>query len=666
MKMWSFTITMLLAVGSLIQPSLGVSLRGCKLDIAFVVDSSSSIYIMDFEKQRSFLRDFINMFETVTDDVQFAAVSFSNRYFDEFRFNTFTSREDILTAADNIRYSAGDATRTYRAINRMRTDLFAPGNGAREDAVHIGVVLTDGGTNPGSYDSYSTLEGKAETQKEARMAKEQDIHMFAIGIGKKYDLEELRGIASDPDEKFVITVDTYEKLNTEHIKTLLACRVCRVRTLGQNQGGPRRSLYASLFDHQMNRPRNLHARQVFPLATSEVQRVCRGNHVDIIFILDESTSIGSQQNFRKELNFVREVSDMFDIGPDMTHVSVITYSNDSQMRFSLNKYTDKPSLENAIENIDWTTGDTYTNKALDLLLTHSLSEVREGIAHIGIVITDGKSTNYDKTRVSAHNVLATGEIEMFSIGIGSAYKPELDMMASKPSSDYVYQIDDLDALESLKNKFAYRVCKEQPDCAAPERCDKYKADIVVVSDSSTSISDTDFVTQKEFIASLVDRYNIGPNGVQIGMLSFSTDAYINFNLSSHGSERELKAAILEVEYMSGDTSTDKALDMMARKAFTTEAGARPNLPKIAIVITDGSPQNQPRTVEMATRAKDEGITIYAIGIGSSVDMDHLKAIASTPAEYYTFMVDDFSSLVEHEDILIKKTCSGPIPTTVQQ
>ncbi|XP_069134272.1 collagen alpha-3(VI) chain-like [Argopecten irradians] len=663
-KMWVIYISIVLTLGSLIQPSVEeVSLKGCKLDIAFVVDSSSSIYSLDFDKQKAFLHDFINMFETVTDDVQFAAVSFSNHVFDEFNFNSFTSREDILNAVDNIRYSAGDATRTYLAIERMRNVSFGAGNGAREDAVHIGVVLTDGCTNPGSYDSYTKPAGKKATQQQATMAKSNGIHMFAIGIGDKYDIEEIRGIASDPDEKFVITVDSYSQLDTEHIKELLACRVCRVSTFERRLG--KRSLYASLFNHHMHETRAsqpyTYGNQMQQVSKCEAEKVCRGNHVDIIFILDESTSIGSPENFRKELNFVRAVSDKFDIGPDMTHVSVITYSNDTQLRFSLNKYTDKPSLEHAIENIDWTTGYTYTNKALDLLLTHSLSEVREGIQHIGIVITDGKSTNYDKTRVSAHNVLATGEIEMFSIGIGAAYKPELDMMASKPSVDYVYQIDDLDALESLENKFAYRVCKEQPGCAVPERCNTYKADIVIVSDASTSISEEDFVVQKQFIASLVDKYNIGPNGVQIGMVSFSTNAHVDFSLNSYHLEKDLKTAIAQVPYLSGDTSTDDALDLMTRQSFTTEAGARAGLPKLAIVITDGSPQRQSRTVQMANKAKAQGITIFAIGIGSKVNMDHLKAIASTPAEYYTFMVDDFASLVEHEDILIKKTCSGQLP-----
>ncbi|XP_060073910.1 collagen alpha-3(VI) chain-like [Ylistrum balloti] len=662
-KMWSLLITFLVAFGCMIQPSFGVSLEGCKLDIAFVVDSSSSIYVEDFKKQKSFLYDFVNMFETVTDDVQFAAVSYSNHVYDEFRFNNFSTREDILSAINRINHSQGDATRTYLAIERMVKDLFAPGNGARDDAVHIGVVLTDGGTNPGSYDRFTTEQGKAETQHQARIAKDNDIYMFAIGIGGSVDLNELRGIASEPDEKFLITVDTYEKLDTERIKTLLACRVCRVLTFGQSHGLERRTSYSSLFVHLMNRRRShgLYARQRDSITATEIQEVCYNNPVDIIFILDESTSIGSKENFRKELNFVRDVADMFDIGPDATHVSVITYSDQSQLRFSLNKYMDKPSLENAIENIDWTTGNTYTNKALDLLLTHSLSEVREGFSHIGIVITDGKSTNVRKTRESARNVLASGKIEMFAIGIGSAYKPELDMMASKPSVDYVSQIDDLDALQSLKNRFVYRVCKERPECSGPERCDKYKADIVVVSDASTSITESNFVKQKNFIASLVDRYSIGPNGVQIGFISYATDAKLIFSLNSYNSERELKAAIKKVHYEGGDTSTDDALDLLTREGFTPAAGARPSLPKIAVVITDGSPQNQPRTVEMATKAKAQGITIYAIGIGSSVNMNHLKAIASSPAEYYTFMVNDFSALIEHEDILIKKTCSDTVP-----
>ncbi|OWF49639.1 Collagen alpha-5(VI) chain [Mizuhopecten yessoensis] len=647
--MWSLTCPLLLTFGFLIPTNVGLEMSRCKLDIAFIVDSSSSIWVKDFERQTSFIHDVVDSFESVPDDVQIAAVSFSNHVFDEFKFNAFSDRDSILDAVSNIRYSKGDATRTYLAIERMRTDLFAPGNGARDDAVHVAVVLTDGGTNPGSYDQYSNSEGKAKTQEEAELAKQAGIYMFAIGIGDGVDETELRGIASEPDDKFFFIVDNYDKLDTAHIKSLLACRACRAPTFEFTTTNARRAADAR------------YSRQV---SADSAREVCHGDPVDIIFILDESTSIRSQANFKKELDFVRDVSDMFDIGPDMTHVSVITYSDESQMRFTLSKYTDKSSLEHAIENIDWSTGNTYTNKALDLLLSQSLTEVRDGVSHIGIVVTDGKSTDSKKTRQSAQNVLATGNIEMFAVGIGGAYKPELDIMASKPSEDYVYQIDNLDALESLKHKFAFRICKEQPGCSLAEGCNQYKADIVVVSDASTSIGDASFAKQKDFIASIVEKYNIGPDGVQIGMVSYSDDAHVDFNLNRYGSEAEIMSAITEVKYLTGVTYTDKAIEMMTQQSFTSGAGARDGVPKVGIIITDGVSRDQVRTQEMARNAKAQGITLFAIGVGSSIDLDELQGIASDPAPYFTFMVDDFASLVDHEDILIKKTCAGPAPEPV--
>lgn len=65
--------------------------------------------------------------------------------------------------------------------------------------------------------------------------------------------------------------------------------------------------------------------------------------------------------------------------------------------------------------------------------------------------------------------------------------------------------------------------------------------------------------------------------------------------------------------MTGNTYTDKALEIMTQQSFTTSSGARAGVPRVAIVITDGVSRDRDRTQEMARNAKDQGITLFAIG-----------------------------------------------------
>ena len=52
------------------QPAPGPIGMRCKADIAFVVDSSSSIWEEDFKKQKIFLEEVVKKFEIGPDDVQ--------------------------------------------------------------------------------------------------------------------------------------------------------------------------------------------------------------------------------------------------------------------------------------------------------------------------------------------------------------------------------------------------------------------------------------------------------------------------------------------------------------------------------------------------------------------------------------------------------------------
>ena len=126
-------------------------------------------------------------------------------------------------------YSEGDSTVTYSAIEKMRSQLFSQQNGARsaDDVMKVGVVLTDGVTNPAKADKMGQTEAKAWTQYQASEARKRDIFMFAVGVGRKTDQDELKGIASDPDSKFVIQVDSYQILNTAQLINLLSYQACR-------------------------------------------------------------------------------------------------------------------------------------------------------------------------------------------------------------------------------------------------------------------------------------------------------------------------------------------------------------------------------------------------------------------------------------------------------
>ena len=84
---------------------------------------------------------------------------------------------------------------------------------------------------------------------------------------------------------------------------------------------------------------------------------------------------------------------------------------------------------------------------------------------------------------------------------------------------------------------------------------------------------------------------------------------------------------------------------------------RPNIPKIAIFLTDGLSRDEKRTAKEANLTHDAGITVFSIGIGDGIDLIEIRRIASDPDDSFVFQVDDFNSLDSIKDALAIKTCS---------
>lgn len=66
-------------------------------------------------------------------------------------------------------------------------------------------------------------------------------------------------------------------------------------------------------------------------------------------------------------------------------------------------------------------------------------------------------------------------------------------------------------------------------------------------DESGSISPGDFIREKDFIAALANGFsNFGPNGIQMGVIKFSTRANVEIKLNQHETKASFMAAAGEI------------------------------------------------------------------------------------------------------------------------
>ena len=99
-----------------------------------------------------------------------------------------------------------------------------------------------------------------------------------------------------------------------------------------------------------------------------------------------------------------------------------------------------------------------------------------------------------------------------------------------------------------------------------------------------------------------------------------------------------------------------------RDTFTNAAHApsRTNQPKVGFLITDSSSADPGLTQTAATTARNTGIDLYALGVGSDVDSAELAGITDDTAK--VVLASDYSVIAPATELLYNVLCGYSQPS----
>ncbi|CAO2583475.1 Integrin alpha-M [Lemmus lemmus] len=184
------------------------ALRECpkqESDIAFLIDGSGSIHPRDFQKMKEFVSTVMEQF--TKSKTLFSLMQYSDEFRTHFNFDDFKKNPNPRTHVNPIRQLNGK-TKTASGIRKVVRELFQKVSGARENALKILVVITDG-------EKYGDPLNYEDVIPEANRA---GVIRYVIGVGNafssKKSRQELDTIASKPAEDHVFQVDNFEALKT--------------------------------------------------------------------------------------------------------------------------------------------------------------------------------------------------------------------------------------------------------------------------------------------------------------------------------------------------------------------------------------------------------------------------------------------------------------------
>jgi uncharacterized protein YegL len=192
---------------------------------------------------------------------------------------------------------------------------------------------------------------------------------------------------------------------------------------------------------------------------------CKEKAVDLIFILDGSSSVGPK-NFTVAKSFINSIVDKFKVSPKGVKVALLQYSTSPRLEFNLNDHKTKQGVTKAVKNIEWILGDTHTALALkaankQIVKPAALAKGRgKRRSRFVIVITDGDPQDFKKVP-KAVKQLVKSKVKIFAVGVGDATVPELKKLAytgPKSNAKDVFYADNYQSAKRFVQQLVKLIC----------------------------------------------------------------------------------------------------------------------------------------------------------------------------------------------------------------
>lgn len=396
---------------------------------------------------------------------------------------------------------------------------------------------------------------------------------------------------------------------------------------------------------------------------------CSCGPIDVLFVVDSSESIGSS-NFQIAKEFIIQVIDRLSRDEHVkftsgeSKIGVVQYSHGNTQEYvgmGEPNISTIGQLKEAIKNLGWIAGGTWTGEALaftkEKLLKWFTSEKR-----VALVLTDGHSDILrDKTPL---NTLCD-VTPVVSLGVGDIFKspPNPDQLGEIACGGRQYSkglsLQKTSYTELLEDGFLQNVtahiCKEKkcPDYTCAIEFD-VPADITLLVDSSTSVGSRNFEMSKSFVRRLAQRF-----------LNAQSPAFDSVRLSvvQYSGPNDQK---VEVQFLSNYTEAVSAIDKMTFTNGATDVGAAlravtdlfredaaPGSSKKLLLFSDGNTQAEDTLLKAVRDTRAAGIEISVLSIGSRPNEDNLRVLLTgAPADSRApfsdrnlFRVPDYASLL---------------------
>ncbi|XP_051563040.1 matrilin-4-like isoform X14 [Myxocyprinus asiaticus] len=615
------------------------------VDLVFIIDSSRSVRPHEFETMRKFMIDIIHELDIGLEATRVGVVQYSSQVQNVFSLKAFSKTAQMVKAINEI-IPLAQGTMTGLAIRYAMNVAFSAEEGARPNVPHVAVIVTDG-------------RPQDRVAEVAAAARESGIEIYAIGVARA-DMTSLRAMASPPFEDHVFLVESFDLIHQFGLQ--FQDKLCGMDLCLESDHGCEHICESSPGSYQCLCLPGYRLNEDGKTCKS-IDLCAEGKHDCEQVCIASPGSFTCDCKMGYTLNEDKRTCTMIDycsFGNDSCEHDCVSVLNGFNCRcnegYSLNDDLKTCTM------IDYCSfgNDSCEHECVSVLQSF-YCQCREGY-----------TLNEDETTCTMIDYCSFGNhscdhkcvsvLNGFFCHCNEGYTLQEDGKTCQ-SDNLCNTVEHGCQYQCVSTPGSYHcICPEghllQDDGKTCGTCRSSNIDLVLLIDGSKSVRPNNFELVKQFVNQVVDQLDVSPKGTRVGLVQYSSRVRTEFPLSMYQSKEEIKKAVMNVEYMEKGTMTGLALKHMVENSFTEANGARPaekNIPRIGLVFTDGRSQDD--ITEWAKKAKEAGITMYAVGVGKAVE-DELREIASEPVEKYFFYTADFTAMSQIAENLKLNVCAA--------
>ncbi|XP_073702285.1 collagen alpha-3(VI) chain isoform X3 [Garra rufa] len=608
-------------------PKLEAQEAPAPADLVLLIDGSESIGAANFPLISALAVQVIEGLAVGRDAIRVALVLYGDDPEIQFYLNSYDNKQSVLSAIRGLKYPGGIEANLGAALEEVADSLLGQDAGGRADegVPQVLVVISAG-------------ESTDDISQGERALKQASVYTFGVAVGNSATAQ-LEAIATD--KSFVLSAPD-------------------VRTV------------ASMGDQILPYINGV-AQRTIVIETDFTEALAVGKR-DIIFLVDSSMGTILINAVRE---FIKRFIDTMPIGPDQVQVGVAMFSTTPKMEINLNSFSSKESITSALARIKpKPSADVNIGAALDFVRTSMLtaesgSRIQDQVPQLVLLLTSKKSK--DSVQQSAD---ALRQIGVLTLAAGSKAADEAELRQIAFDDSLVFMLKDFRVL--LRNPreiisplttLSGIVVTEGPTETVVDvttvHTQRVVRDIVFLVDGSSYVGNN-VQPVLDFITEVVNRLDVRPERVRIGLMQFAERQRTEFYLNTHNTKEDVLSAIARLRLMGGRAlNTGAALQYALANHFQPAAGSRrkQGIQQVLVLITGGPSQDEVKRI--ADRVALEGVLTFAVGAGQVEDR-FLKTVAFVEnLAYYRRNFADLTSVVD-EIMTPLITVVGETDTTITE